>query len=152
VIYLSPLPTSLYQPYPPLKILSSNKYDLRKSDWKEEIIMSCHHHPLFFCFVISSHYQNHQYSTHLLTPNHPFLPQTSYSSYTSFFYINAHTNSKNTHPYPPILSLNSLHTRTGTSTTSPTQSAPNSPEATAASNARKTNVARKSPPPKHSLS
>mmetsp|Transcript_25734 Transcript_25734/g.36700 ORF Transcript_25734/g.36700 Transcript_25734/m.36700 type:complete len:135 (+) Transcript_25734:651-1055(+) len=98
VIYLSPLPTSLYQPYPPLKILSSNKYDLRKSDWKEEIIMSCHHHPLFFCFVISSHYQNHQYSTHLLTPNHPFLPQTSYSSYTSFFYINAHTNSKKNTP------------------------------------------------------
>jgi len=55
--------------------------------------------------------------------------------------------------FSPLSSLNQLtFNKTGTSTTSPKPSAPNSHAVTAVSNAKKTNVARKSPPPKLSSS
>ena len=109
------------------------------------IISSC----LLFCHLYhrTFFYQNHQYIQHLYShPTILFLPS---STFLFFFYFSPSTH---TLPNTPKHHSLSLFTHTGTSTTSPTPSAPNSLEATAASNARKTNAARKSPPPKHSLS
>ena len=91
--------------------------------------------------------QNHQFNTYHIY-SHPTYPSFS-SKLPIFFFFSpsTHTHTPKTHP----TTLSHLSSHTGTSTTSPTPSAPNLPEATAASNARKTNVARKSHPLKLSL-
>ncbi len=107
-------------------------------------------HRVIICCLSSKHilHENHQFKiqhTHLLTPILSIL--FFQTSYLIFFSPSTHTHIQPTKHTP--LSHSLYHT--GTSTTSPTLSAPNSPEATAASNAKKTNVVRKSPPLKLSL-
>ena len=159
-------PLSLF--FPPtllhnLQTMKTTKSETRKKKKRERLLRLLLYIVLYIFIVSSCHTYvsvQHLYPmiihTYILSSSsyiyifQPFSHPNSLPIISSFFF---HTS---THAH--IRSLNHTNTLshtyiyTGTFTTYPTPSAPNSPEETAASNARKMNVAKKSHPPKHSLS